>query len=221
VEGKLFTIAEALRQEFGGTIKIGEPLRNAANGFIRNNVLRVQKFSGPERDKNRLTADQLPALHNAIILHALFGDTKVVRDMFTDQAWRRRKADVAEAMLRGRDSVMGIALEHVAAQRLIQALRGDDSLRRQRLPNPFSTLPQQILGGGGALLPILLGQACALSTADSILAAYLNGDWDTARTLIGDVSDHPTETAPLYLKILKECRDAQECDDLLDSWRRR
>lgn len=216
MDTKQFTIPEALSAEFG--IRNCEYLRMTANGFVRNKLIKADVYAGAERKSVRIRDSQLPTLHNAIILHALFGDTKVVKDVFFDATKRQRQADAASALLFQRNSVMGVALVSEAAQALVDALRGDFDLRQQRLPNPFATLPHQALGNTNGLFLALLAQAGTLSAGDSVLQAYLQGDLELARDRVLAMSDLPEDLAPLRQRILEDCRQAQEFDDLLDWW---
>lgn len=216
MDTKQFTIPEALRKEFG--IQNCECLRMVANGFVRNKLIKADVYDGGERKSVRIRDSQLPALHNAIILHALFGDTKVVKAIFVDSIIRRRQAEAASRLFFQRNSLMGVALINEAAQALVDALRSDFDLKRNRLSNPFATLPHQALGNASGLFLAVLAQAGSLSAGDSVLHAYLQGDLLLARERILAIADLPDDMVHLRKHILEKYRQAQEFDDLLDSW---
>lgn len=218
MDTKQFSIPEAIFREFG--VRNCECLRNTVNSFARNKLLKVEKYAGLDNDQIRIRDDQLPSLHNAVLLHAFFGNTKVVKQIFDDLAVRREKAKILEAMLFERNSVIGIALEHRDAYALRDALLGDFPLRRTRLPNPFTTLPQQMFGPSNRLLLALLAQAGTLSKGDSLLLAYLQGNLEIARSMVLAIADFPEDLHPLRQRVLGDFTEAQEFDVLLDSWRK-
>lgn len=213
-----FTIAEAVDHEF--QVHGCEKLRMIVKSFVGNGLISVIAVPRVQRDQHRVDLSQLIVLRNAVILHALFGDVRLVKAIFDDPAIRMERAEVAAAILFQRNSLMGIVVQGNESQALVDALRGDTDLRRERLPNPFATLPHRALGDASGLLFRLLTQAATLSAGDGVLLAYLQGDLELARERILAITDLPTELIPLRQRILADCDDAEEFDNLLDTLRK-
>lgn len=215
----MLSIPDALEQLFG--VRGCEYLRNIANTFATNGTVRVQKFDRSERKRVFIRESELPALHNAVVLHAVFGDTRVVKEILADDlVLRHRHAEAVAALFFQRNSLLGVALQSEAVRTLVEALRGDGDLRRSRLPNPFEILPQKALGEAGGLLRAVLAQAGTLSAGDSVLMAYLQKDLESARRQILALGDLPEGLAPLRQRILEDYEQAVEFDELLDSLRK-
>lgn len=221
MNARQLTISEALSREFDIKITECEKLRTAVNSLIDNDVVLIERILGTHHSQRRLHENQLPALHNAVLLHALFGDVRLIKAIFTDHSVRRTQAEIAAAILFQRNSLMGIALQGTAVQGLVSALRGDLDLRHERLPNPFTSLPYQMNGNAGGLLVSLLAQSATVSAGDSVLLAHLQGDLELARQRILAMTDLPSELVHLRQRILDDCRDAEELDTFLSDLRNR
>lgn len=215
------TISEAISREFDIKITECEKLRTAVNSLIDNDVIPIERIPGPHHSQRRLHEQQLPALHNAVLLHALFGDVRLIKAIFNDRSVRCTQAELAAAILFQRNSLMGIALQGTAVQGLVSALRGDLDLRHERLPNPFAILPYQMNGNVGGLLVSLLAQSATVSAGDSVLLAYLQGELGLARQRILAMTELPPELVHLQQRILDDCRDAEELDAFLSNLRNR
>lgn len=226
VAARRFTVPEALAALFGSREAGGcEYLRNTANTFTRKGgvteTVQEPSLERTQRKKRTLAEDQLPALYNAILLHALVADTARVKKAFRDRKARNRLADDAAALFGQRNSLMGIALSRPDATNLVVALKGDLDLSKERLPNPFSVLPQLHLGGDLGLLHGVLAQAGALSTGDSMLLAHLRGEKAVAyqKAMALDPASMPGELALLREVVIRAWREQEEFSGLLRHFR--
>lgn len=212
------TIPEAIRQLFDLDMAgLSPQLKNKAMSLERNGLIKVEKESKVQRKTLYLAPGQLTVLYNALLLNAVFPDPKQIKAIFTQPLQRQHCAGIVQSMFEGSNSLMGIALSSSAAREFTLALAGDFDLYHNRLPNPFSVLPQLALGDNLSLMHALLAQSAAMSPADNLLLAYLQGDLDKAMTLLSSMDNDAVE--PLRLHIEKAHRQAVEFDDLLEQFR--
>lgn len=213
-------LAEAVDRVFGINLSKHQRLRASLNSLLRNKTIEnTITPSGPERNRRLVHRDQLDKLHNVVILQGLFTETQVITKMFHDSdkyETRKKMAEVAQAILVGRQSIVGISLLPVEVKGFLEMLASDADLATNRLPNPFQELPQLVLDKGTSVIQQMLAQSSVQSLGDSMMAHYLNGDleaaWQAAQQL--DVED------PILNKykalIDQEYQEASEFDDLLD-----
>jgi hypothetical protein len=216
VDFNRLTIPQALFKVFGLR---DENLRQIANTFVRNKLVAADKVAGVQRDAVFIRENQLATLHNAILLHAIFGNVKTVKAIFEDAPLRRKHAELAATVFHRRNSLLGVALLDERALALVTALGGALDLRREKLPNPFATLPQVAAESRNGLVTALLAQAGAISAGDSILLAYLQGDLALARERVLATENFPEDLLDLRRCILGDYQEAVDFDDLLDSLR--
>ena len=212
-----YSIPEALRLLFGSQVLVATPsLRTKANSFLRNGVLNFKADLNVHKNTNTIPESELDTLFNAMLLSSIFADSKEVKAVFFEAEKRANCAEVVKAMFTRQHSLAGIALSSSEASAFIACLEGDFDLRAERLPNPFKTLPQSILGTNTSLLRVLLAQAAILEPMDSVLMKYLDGDWLEAKALIDELDTNLSGVAELKAEIEKKIKEGEEVDDLLD-----
>lgn len=223
------TLSQAVERLFGIPLARHPALRNAVNTLVKalsqGGVLQLvqEEISFTERGRKRWTLprSELIGLNNAILLHGVFGEPKVVIGIFSRPAERRQHAEWARSLLLERQSVAALGLVRPELVRFLDLLDSATDLKQERLPNPFGdVLPQMGLGDyGGNLLKILATQTAALSMGDSLMVHYLNGDLERAYEVACTVETD----SPLLLQyrdlVLSEYQAAKAFDDLLDEWR--
>ena len=101
---------------------------------------------------------------------------------------------------------------------LIEILESEQDLFKQKLPNPFTQLPQVALGKNGGLLNVLLAQAASTATLDNLLHAYLSGDWEKSSILITQLDSNVSGAAELKNYIQNQLVEAEEMEDLLEAF---
>ena len=217
MDSKHYSIPEALKLLFGSQVLVETPfLRTKANSFLRNGMLNYQANLNVHKNKNSISESELDTLFNAMLLSAIFADSKEVKAIFCKPEKRVQCAEVVKAMFTRQDSLAGIALASSKVSAFFTCLEGDFDLRTDRLPNPFKTLPQATLGENTSLLRVLLAQAVVLEPMDSILIKYLDGEWREAKELIDELDTNASGVAELKAEIEKKIEGAEEVDDLLD-----
>ncbi len=175
------SIPDTIRDLFGIDLASKNKfIQDKANSFKRNKLLKVEETQGVQRKSVYLKPGQDVVLFNALLLNAIFPDPKYVKSIFESQKARMEATATLKSLLSERTSVAGIALSSSEATALIANLEGDFDLYEEKLPNPFSVLPQVVLGQHTNLLNALLAQASVLDPLDSILAAYVAGDLERA-----------------------------------------
>lgn len=220
MEPNYYSIPDALKLLFGSDMLRGVPsLRTKANSFLRNGVLNFKADLNVHKNNNSIPENELDTLFNAMLLSAIFADSKEVKAIFCEPMKRQQCAEIVKAMFTRQHSLAGIALSSSKATAFVTCLEGDFDLRANRLPNPFKTLPQATLGNNGSLLRVLLTQAAALEPMDSILMKYLDGEWLEAKALIDQLDANASGVAELKAEIDKKIHEAEEVDDLLDFMR--
>ena len=218
--GKRYTIPDALFELFGVRLAKESPaLKNVIYSLIRNGVVAVDAQPRIARKALFVQEAQMPALHNAVLLQALFGSPRVVKGIFDDPSVRRKHAGLAGKLFFERDSLVGIGFRAKEAGEFVVALEGEFDLRQSYLPNPYEVLPQVVLGNNSGLLTAVLAQAGSLSRGDNMLLAYLQGDIATAHHLAETMGPARGELEILRRRVLDAYREAEEFDNLLDMMR--
>ncbi|WP_421854276.1 hypothetical protein [Marinomonas sp.] len=217
MEPNYYSIPEALKLLFGSELLREVPsLRTKANSFLRNDLLTFKEELIVHKKSKFIPQTELDTLFNAMLLSAVFADSKEVKAIFSEPKKRQQCAEIVKAMFTRQHSLAGIALSSSEATAFVSCLEGDFDLRAARLPNPFKTLPQATLGNNGSLLRVLLAQAAVLEPMDSILMKYLDGEWLEAKALIYQLDANASGVAELKAEIDKKIHEAEEVDDLLD-----
>ena len=220
---KGLTIPETIYKLFNVNVARASPLlKNKANSLVRNGLIEVEREVRVQRSEVTLRPDQEIPLHNALLLNALFPDPKDVKKIFLDAQFRSQCAELITDVLKNRNSLLGQAYQSSAADALSSFLNDPQrDLKTEYLPNPFSALPQVILGEQTNLLHVLLAQAASLDPADSFLLAYLKGDWKTAEQLSSQVSTGSPELLMLKHEVDRKLSEAHEFNDLLNFFRKK
>ncbi|RCX03398.1 hypothetical protein [Marinomonas foliarum] len=217
MEPNYYSIPEALKLLFGSELLREVPsLRTKANSFLRNDLLTFKEELIVHKKSKFIPQTELDTLFNAMLLSAVFADSKEVKAIFSEPKKRQQCAEIVKAMFTRQHSLAGIALSSSKATAFVTCLEGDFDLRTERLPNPFKTLPQATLGNNGSLLRVLLAQAAVLEPMESILMKYLDGEWLEAKALIDQLDANASGVAELKAEIDKKIHEAEEVDDLLD-----
>ncbi|WP_110188558.1 hypothetical protein [Pokkaliibacter plantistimulans] len=224
------TEAQAVQQLFGIALSKHPVLRHSVSTLVtaltKDKVLHLQKVkefhTTGSRSRKTLPASDLTTLSNAIILQGIFGEPKIVRSLFTDPATRSGHADRARSLLLERQSVASVGLINQELLRLLSMLDSPDDLRQKRLPNPFdnNVFPQMGLSDyGGNLLRALACQTASLSLGDSMMAYYLKGELEQAYLAASELQTENVILLQYQRVILRDYREAQAFDELLDAWR--
>lgn len=217
MEPNYYSIPEALKLLFGsGMLREVPSLRTKANSFLRNDLLTFKEDLIVHKKSKLIPETELDALFNAMLLSAVFADSKEVKAIFSEPTKRQQCAEIVKAMFTRQHSLAGIALSSNNASDFVACLEGDFNLRAERLPNPFKTLPQATLGSNGSLLRVLLAQAAVLEPMDNILMKYLDGEWLEAQALINQFDTKVAGVAELKAEIDRKITEAEEVDELLD-----
>ena len=223
------TLPQSVERLFGIKLAHHKALRNAVNTLVeamkQARLLQLNKedisFTEGGRKRWSLPRSELDGLHNAIVLHGIFGDPKTVILLFTQPAQRRQHADWAASLLLERQSVASLGLINKQLVDLLGMLKSAVDLKLERLPNPFdNALPQMGLDDyGGNLLKVMACQTAALSMGDSMMVHYLNGDLEQAHTVAATLQTDNPLLLQYRQMILTAYEEAKAFDDLLDAWR--
>lgn len=214
------TLAETVRSIFGIEVSKHPAIKHAVNSLIKSNVIghTKDKIGGGVGSRSRIWIhrDQLDLVHNAIVLQGLFSDTKSITKLLKDKAYRSKMTNLAKIILVGRQSIVGVSLLPTEVSRFLDMLASDADLTLHRLPMPFETLPQLILEEGTSAIQILLTQSSALSSGDTMMAHYFEGNlklaWQSAQAI--NISNESLDEFKQLVE--REYLEAKEFDDLLD-----
>lgn len=222
------TLSQAVERLFAIPLARHSVLRNAVNTLVKAmsqaKQLQLEEeslSSASGRNRWILPRSELTGLSNAILLHGVFGEPKVVIKIFSHPAERRQHAEWAKSLLLERQSVVSLGLISRELGRFLDLLDSATNLKQERLPNPFeNALPQMGLGDyGGNLLKALATQTAALSMGDSMMVHYFNGELEQAHAAAVDLQTDNQLLRQYQQMILSAYQEAKAFDDLLDAWR--
>jgi hypothetical protein len=208
-------IPEAIRSLFGIESAVDSKfLADKANSFQRNGLLKVHKERGVQRASVFIDNEQEIVLFNALLLSSVFTDPKYVKQIFEEPLIRAEASQTLRSMLLNRTSVCGMALTSEETTLLVTSLEGNFDLYTEKLPNPFETLPQMLLGPHTNLLNVLLAQASVLEPVDSVLAAWVAGDIERAYQLANKI-DNSEPVTPFLDMVRSHYHELQRLSKLL------
>lgn len=222
------TLSQAVERLFGIPLARHPVLRNAVNTLVKAmsqaKQLKLEEeslASASGRNRWILPRSELIGLSNAILLHGVFGEPKVVIKIFSQPAERCQHAEWARSLLLERQSVASLGLINRELLRFLDLLDSATDLKQERLPNPFeNALPQMGLGDyGGNLLKVLATQTAALSMGDSMMVHYFNGELEQAHAAAVGLQTDNLLLRQYRQMILDAYQEAKAFDDLLDAWR--
>ena len=213
---KGLTLAEAINNLFQIKLSKHQGLRHKVNSLMRNDLIVYDDQLVTHRRSRVVPRDQLPTLHNAVIIQALLPDPRKVKQVFEEPSFRQDMARLFSALLLERRSIVGISLLNPEVLKFLEVLSSTANLREVKLANPFETLPQLVLDGPLDLIQAILAQNTSLSSGDAMMAHYLEGNlqaaWDSAQKMnTADPRLHQYRDL-----IEREYRAAKEFDDFLD-----
>lgn len=219
-----------MRQLFGIESYSRVPkLRNSINTLV--GALKKKKilddanapieFTSSERERWYLSRKDLTAFHNAVILHGIYSEPKIVIKIFENVDERKDLAEWARDILINRQSVASVGLIRHQLTEFLEQLESPCDLLQTNLTNPFdNALPQVGFGPHGNLLKVLAAQTAVLSLGDAMMVRYFNGDLEGAAQAAKELST----TEPLLERykrmILSDFEEAADFDELLEDWRK-
>jgi hypothetical protein len=215
-------ISATLKELFGNDILTNcEALRLKATSYTRDPdpLFQPESESGDHNDSHYLKAGQATILYNALLIDTIVVKPAQVKEVFRDKKKRAEIAELAEAILIGKQTVTGIALCSTNVADFLSGLKGDLNLYEERLANPYKKFPNQIFGSHTGIVRVLLAQSQLLSAGDSVLVHFLNGDIAKANEMAAML---PAEgdTGLLRQMIQRQYQQASEFDDLLDFFKK-
>lgn len=219
------TLAEAVEEHlFGIKLSRHPKFKDAINGLLKPGFIKYEKVpiesdtSTGRRKRTLIYRDQLPTLHNAILLQAFFTPAKI-KGIFSNHKERLDAADAIELLMIDRQAVLGIGVLSQELLRFLDVLRSGEDLTACKLPIPFVELPQLSLDGVTNVMKELLAQSAALTKSDSMVLAYMNGELEAAYSLASSVSSSNELVNKYKEKIIQEYLAAKEFDETLDLFR--
>jgi hypothetical protein len=218
----LKSIPETLRELFGNDVLANcDALRLKANAYVLNKdpLIQSDNIAGNHNDSHFIEASQATILYNALLIDTIVVKPAQVKEVFRDKKKRAEIAELAEAILIGKQTVTGIALCSTNVADFLSGLKGDLNLYEERLANPYKKFPNQIFGSHTGIVRVLLAQSQLLSAGDSVLVHFLNGDIAKANEMAAML---PAEgdTGLLRQMIQRQYQQASEFDDLLDFFKK-
>ncbi|WP_318477766.1 hypothetical protein [Photobacterium leiognathi] len=212
------SIPDAIKKLFNIEVSKESPfLKNKANSFVRNKLIKTVTENNVQRKNIYLEDDQqLIVLFNALLLNAFYPDPKHVKKIFEDKKYRAECTESIKALFGNQNHLSGQALCSVKVIELINTLDSDKDLYTTQIPNPFTVLPQLALGPNTGLLNNLLLQASSLNPVDSVLISITKNDWLTAKKQTAYLSDDMPGSSEIVKMINNHIDEAKEFDELLD-----
>lgn len=179
-------LAEAVKRLFPGVVLAKhKEFKNGITTVVNTawfRVLKVPPKEGWTRQRIQVRPEQMTLLWNCILIHGLIPSSRTVGEVVNEPDRRASFASWAGDLLIGRQSVAAVGLLAPELTAFLEGLR-TSPLREERLPNPFSVLPQIALGGKIGLLQAPLAQSAVLAQGDGMMRAYFDGDLAKAARL--------------------------------------
>ena len=205
-------IAEAVALLFPGlTISKHPELKTGISTIVDTDwfgAIKVSPKEGHQRKRILIPADRMTLLWNCILIHGLVPSSRTVGEIVKDSHKRNSFADWAHDLLVGRQSVAAVGLLAPELTAFLAGLRSS-RLDNERLPNPFSVLPQLALGGKIGVLQAQLAQITVLSQGDSMMRAYFDGNLAEAARLAETIPTDSDKLKPYKDMILNEFNQRQ------------
>lgn len=153
------------------------------DSYVRNGTIKSvkEREPGKQRPKTLILAEQKIAIYNVVILDALFDNRAKVSKIFTCTQTRKRSGQILDALIRNKDTLLGINLVKGNVDKLLLLLASDCDLYHVKLPNPFENeqLPQIVL----VALPAAINSFVLSGSSEQttiFLDAYLDDDIEVA-----------------------------------------
>lgn len=205
-------IAEAVALLFPG-VKLSKhtEFKNGITTMVNSSwfgAVKVPTKEGHQRDRILIPAEKMTLFWNCTLIHGLVPSSRTIGQVVGFSDKRQHFADWAHDLLVGRQTVAAVGLLTPELPAFLEGLRSAQ-LDSERLPNPFSILPQLALGGKTGLLQAQLVQFSVLSQGDSMMKAYFDGDLAEAARLAEAMSAECSELIPYKLMILNEFEQRQ------------
>ncbi|SFU17962.1 MULTISPECIES: hypothetical protein [Pseudomonas] len=224
------TLQQAVGDPLGIPLARHPSLRNAVNTLVKAlakaELITLQQdrfeYSASEKKRLSLNAADRTCLVNAVLLQGVFAEPKIVIKLFTDSAMRVTYSAWAKTLLIDQQSKAGQGFLPSRLIGFLDILAGNDDLKTELLPNPFSdTLPQMGIGPTHctSLLHLAAVQAAALSQGYIMMAYYLNGDIEKAYQAALEVRGAAPALEQYRDLIIRDYRDSRAVKALLDDWR--
>lgn len=228
-----YTAPEAIWELFAIDSARYPNFRNAVNTLLKAKMPDKKLFFKPReeerlgggcgsRSRSYYSEAQLVQLHNAVLIHGIFGMPKQVMKFFDSRAVAERKklATWVQELLVNRQSVVGIGLLPPELRDFVELLGSDVDLYEEKLPNPFMELPQLALDGRDSLLSAMTTQLSVLSVDESMMIHYLNNNIEAAYQAAQQLPDSPETLIGRYKSlIVNEYQELSAFDEFLDAIR--
>lgn len=172
------------------------------------------------RNRVLINPADVTLLWNAILLQGMFGEPKLVATLLDEKEDSSALIGWARDLFLERQSLAGLGLLRPELMIFLDRLPVAN-LREEPLPNPFAdTLPQMGLGHlHGNVLKALATQTAALSLGDSMMTHYLSGNLEMAYQAAKNMKTENPVLLQYQEMIVRQYTQANEFDDLLDSFR--
>ncbi|HSH87296.1 MAG TPA: hypothetical protein VK958_08630 [Methylophilus sp.] len=210
------TVSQAIEKLFSIKLADYPKFKDEIHSLLRiKNFIEQDKKLIVQRETVHLYTDQLIKFHNAIILQAFF-KPKIIISIFNDAQSREDASNAIELLIFDRHSILGVGLLSPEITRLLQTLRVDLDLTKEKLPNPFVQLPQLSLSGVTNIMKELLAQSAMLTLDESMVAYYLDGDLEKAFELAKACTANNNLVNKYKQRIISDYENAVEFEKTLD-----
>lgn len=209
------SLSEAVKHLFGIKISDYPELRNALNKMESATIIIRDPNKEPYDKHKYFTEKAFPAIHNTIILHALLLQTKKIKDVFTQQKTRESHAESARQLL-SLPFFKKIGLTD-DTEDFLAMLKSDRSLIAEKLPNPFTRLPQTAFGSKHSTLVDFVLKISNSSPECEMLQAYLDKDINNAYEIARCNSFKTKEAKNLQRLIKSQYEAATRAQDFINT----
>ncbi len=221
-----YTRSQAIKLLFGKKLSEYEFFKSRLTGFEDSKTIKIDhlaKRSGEGgRGKRVYHADHLNLLFNVIIISAFFGKPSIVSEIVSSLKNRRRHFYDIKRLLNSRLTVGSINFEPDKLAALFDFMDSDQSLSEEKIPNPFTQLPQFLVNGKERYISVYeayKASSTEKTKVEHMLLAYFDMDIEQAFQLARQLGDLQGYDSQVQNRILKEYDDAVKFEDLLGDFR--
>mgnify|MGYP001243348613 CR=1 FL=1 len=218
---KGISVPQAMRQHFNVELAKHKNVKDLVYPFIRgkSGFIPIHREDIDFSDKKNIYIkdEGLTKFLNAVVLQGFFSDSKHVKKIFSDIKVRLDSADFIEHVLVKRQSIVGVSLQNKSVDTFLGQLKNANfNLSTERLINPFIELPQISLKGCSSLMQAALAQSATISTGDTMMMHFFEGDLKKAYSYAIDIKNDNGHLGYYKKLIIKDYNEANEFDSLLD-----
>jgi hypothetical protein len=217
--------SQAIKKLFGLKLTEYPKFKDKLAALEANGALKINKTApmGGEgsRSKRYYLPEHLAALHNVVLISAIYPKPQVILNIVEDADYRRKCAGEIEDLLAERTEVGQIEIETAKLDEFLAYLKSGLSLTDSKIVNPFKTLPQTIPHKVDGYLSVLAAYhlpEVVSSNFERMMAYFFDLEIVEAYELSLRLTD-ATKNRKKYIDLIQSTyRESKEFEEVLESF---